>query len=368
MFLTEEQLIAHTDGYRLRAEALKFYDPDHTYGRAPFPFKSDAFEEGSSGETIDVKRGEDIFAGTDYPRSWDAFVGQHKAKEQLRVQAASAKARGARIEHTLIASGTPGIGKTTLATLLAHEAGVGFVQTTGEAKRDDFLRLIKGMKEGDVLLVDEIHLLTAGGRNKADWLLPYMTEGVWYTPQGAIEVPNVAIVGATTDVGRLPDTLISRFMCQPQLVPYTHEEAAGIALNLAERIGVTIGDDHAAAIGQAANRNPRVMRQILTQVRDLSYAYPETHPNLGKAFDWAGVSADGFQLAARNILLALIAAPDYTCSIDTIRAQLGEPGPLHHHEQSLLQAGLVAITPRGRKLTDAGIRRARQEINTRQTY
>ena len=308
------------------------------------------------------KRGEAIFEGTDYPRSWDGMIGQTHAKEQLQVQIASSLHRNARLEHCLLASGTHGIGKTTLATLLAYRAGVGIIQTGESLDAVKARRLMRTMRDRDILFIDEVHTLVAGGRNKADWLLPFMTEGRFYTDRGAEDMPAVTIVAATTDVGKLPQTLISRFMVQPALVPYTEEEGALIAANLAGRMkvaGLSV-EDH-TAIALAADNNPRSMRRILTAVRDLQYAFPDTHPNLAKAFEYAGLSDDGLSIVAREFLLVLLTNDDLA-SIESIKAQLGEPGPLKHEEQVLLQRGLVTVTGRGRKLTDSGRRRAILEL------
>lgn len=309
------------------------------------------------------RRGEEIFEGTDYPRTWEGFIGQQSAKEQLRVAAASARARSARMDHTLLASGLHGIGKSTLATLLAYQAGVGLVRATGPMAQAEARQLMVAMDDRDVLFIDEVHMLVAGNKNKADWLLPFMTEGVLYTPLGAERMPEVTIVAATTDVGKLPQTLISRFMIQPTLVPYTDAEGRLIATNLATRMQLDgLDDAKFSAIARASDNNPRVMRQILTQVRDLAFAYPDTVPNLEKALEWAGVSEDGLTKISREILLLLRAASNFTSSSDSLKAMLGEPGPIHHHEQQLLRRGLIEITGRGRRLTDAGALRAREEI------
>jgi Holliday junction DNA helicase RuvB len=322
---------------------------------------SEEFIASKSGAAQEPKRGEDIFEGTDYPREWSGFVGQDDAKEQLQIQIASAKARNARLEHTLFASGTHGIGKSTLAALLAHKAGVGIQETTGPLDVDDARRLIKPMKDGDILFIDEAHNL---GR-KGEWLLPFMTSGKLYTSSGAIETPNITVVAATTDRGRLPQTILSRFMVQPDLVPYTPDEGARIAANLAGRLGVTLPRGKTAErIAVAADYNPRAMRQILTGVRDLQFARPETHPNLEKAFEWAGVSGDGLTTLAREFLIILLTAKDHTASIESIKAQLGEPGPLKHEEQVLLKRSLITITGRGRQLTDMGRTRAVAELTT----
>ena len=270
-----------------------------------------------TGSTKEPKRGVEMFDGTDYPRDWDGFVGQAQAKEHLQVQIRSAAARNARLEHTLLASGTHGIGKSTLATLLAYSAGVGILQTTGPLDVNDARQLMRTMQDRDVLFIDEVHTL---GR-KADWLLPFMTEGRLYTQRGGEDMPNIAIVAATTDAGKLPQTLLSRFMVQPALEPYTEAEGALIAANLADRMGVDgLEGEHLVAIALAADNNPRAMRKILTTVRDLSYAYPANHPNLDRAIEWAGLSEDGLTTLAREVLLILLTARENTASIESIKA------------------------------------------------
>lgn len=316
--------------------------------------------------TVPIKRGEEIFAGTDYPREWSWFIGQEVAKRQLQVQIASAEKRGARLEHTLLASGTAGIGKSTLATLLAYKACVGLVHLTGPLTQEEFRRAVMGMRDRDVVFIDEIHLLTQGNRTRADWLLPWMTEGKLYTSSGAVQTPDVTLVGATTDAGKLPATLLSRFMVQPKLVEYTESEAALIVQNLAGRMGVDgLRGEEYARIARAAGHNPRVMRRILTTVRDLQCASPQETPNLALAFEWSGVSHDGLDTMAQDILLVLLASPKFTASSESIRAQLNEPGPLHHAERELLRRMLITISGRGRELTDAGRQRAIELVKER---
>lgn len=316
---------------------------------------------GEAQPAVGPKRGEAIFEGTDYPRTWDAFIGQEEAKDQLRVQIASAQARGKRVEHTLIASGVPGVGKSTLATLLAYHAGVGLERVSGQVSASDFLALARNMQDRDILFIDEVHTLVASGRNKADWLLPFMTEGVVYTEQGVERVPDVAIVAATTDAGLLPDALLSRFMVQPPILPYTPAEGTQIASQTAARLGVVIDEHTALRVALAAAYNPRTTRRLLISIRDLGHAYPDTFPNFERALQWNGLSADGLTNTAVRILKILQDAPNNTCGEKALMSQLGESSPIRQHEQILLQRGLVAQTPKGRTLTEAGHERLLQE-------
>jgi holliday junction DNA helicase RuvB len=302
------------------------------------------------------KRGEEIFAGTDYPMTFDGFVGQDLAVEQLQICIHSAKARGTRLDHTLLASGAHGIGKTTLAQIIAYELGAGFVAISGPVSVDDARTILMGMQDGDVLFWDEFHLAVAGNKNRADWLLPFLTDRELLTKRGTEQMPDVTVLAATTDVGRLPQTIISRFMIRPRLSYYSLEEATKICAQLTGRMKVRISSETALTrIARAANHNPREMRMILTAVRDLAMVGPV---NLDKAFEWAGLTYDGLSTECQEILLILLGSTAYTASLETIQAALGEPGPLKHHEQAMIQKGLITIGGRGRTLTDLGVERA----------
>lgn len=325
-------------------------DPDH-------PLVRQYLE--NRGSNVRVARGEAIFDGVDYPREWTGFIGQPEAKERLIVAVASAKARSTRLDHTLL-SASHGVGKSTLATLIASKMDVGFVQTSGPIPLDKARKILAAMKDRDIWFMDEIHTMVAGGKAKAEWLLPFMVESKLYTESGAVDVPDVTIIGATTDAGMLPQTIIGRFMIKPTLTSYTDTEAAQIAANLALRMSVTLTGAELAPIARAASGNPRDMRSILTAVRDLQYAFPDAPVDLEMAFRWAGFSADGLTKVAQEMLLVLSQQANYTCSIDSLGAMLNEAGPLRHHEQMLLQRGFITITGRGRQLTDSGLARVRQ--------
>lgn len=301
---------------------------------------------------------EEIFEGTDYPQTWDGFVGQVEAVDQLRTAVKSAILREDRLDHTLLASGAHGIGKTTLAQIIAYEMGVGYVAVSGPITIDEARKILKDMQDGDILFWDEFHLAVAGNRNRADWLLPMLTDHVLLSKDGPEQMPDITVIAATTDVGKLPQTIISRFMIRPILEYYTDEEASTIAERLAGRMKVRLrGQEILGRIAAASNNNPRDMRMIITAIRDMAVT-GDGKVNFKRALLWAGLTADGLSRVAQDMLLVLLDSNEYTASLETIQAALGEPGPLRHPEQSLIQKGYVTITSRGRKLTESGIARS----------
>lgn len=329
----------------------------------PLTVRQRAAQAFQQGVTVTVKRGDEIFEGTDYPRTWDGFVGQQEAILQLRTSVASARSRGVRLDHTLLASGQHGIGKTTLAMILASEMGAGLVTISGAMTGEDFARAVRSCRDGDIVFWDEFHLAVAGNRNRADWLLPFLTDGVLMTKVGAVPLPAVTLVAATTDAGKLPQTILSRFMVRPRLAPYSASEAEVICLQLARRMKVRLGNAETTArrIAVASGGNPRAMRLILTAVRDMALAN-DGQVSLKQAFLWAGVTEDGLTREAMEIMFVLIACRDYTASLETIQAALAEPGPLRHAEQLLIQQGYLVISGRGRTLTAEGVSRVQKEL------
>jgi Holliday junction DNA helicase RuvB len=305
-----------------------------------------------------VRYGTEIFGDGDYPHRFNDFIGQADALEQLETAVISSILRGVPLDHVLLASGAQGIGKTTLAQIVAFELARGFVAVSGPMSVADARAILLQMQDGDVLFWDEFHLAVAGNRNRADWLLPLLTDHVLMTKNSVEVMPNITVIAATTDVGKLPATIVSRFMLRPTLTYYTDEEGFSLVLNLSQRMNVSVEPDNAVRIARAADNNPREMRMILTAVRDLTYS-GRNSDDLDKAFDWAGVTYDGLTQVCQDILLVLLDSPDNTAGLETLQAALGEPGPLRPAEQRLIQKSLLVISGRGRKLTDAGIERAK---------
>lgn len=307
-----------------------------------------------------------------YPDSFDDFVGQKVAKAQLLTAARSAKMRGVPMDHVLIADGRPGVGKTSLALLCAKEleANVRFV--SGKVKLTEARLLLSSMLDGDVLIIDEVHRMVDGGKKDAEWLLHYLQDGVIVGPRGPEELPRVTVIAATTDAGRLPDTVLGRFPLKPTLVDYTDEEAALIAQRLSRKIMIDPlpkpRPHDCARIARAAANTPRMMTSILVTLRDLTLTtYGETWDektetyDLSTSLEWLGLTEDGLTRTAQRYLLALL--NDFAgepVGQTSVQDRLQEPGGLLATERLLMSAGLIEKTRCGRILTAAGIRRARE--------
>lgn len=334
-----------------------------------YRFASAAYKSRAAGATPAPKRGAEIFEGTDYPRDWSEFVGQEGAVKRLRAACTAAKMRGERVDHVLLGSGTPGIGKTSLAKLVAASIGTGIVEVAGKISVDEARMILAGMQDGDVLFVDEIHQLVAGGQVKAEWLLHVLQDGTLMTKNGPEPIPDITVVAATTDQGRLPLTILGRFPIKPILEPYNEDEAATICESLAKRCGFgespvlpVPGPATRVLIARAATCNPRDMKMLLVSLRDATLseatvAVGSTY-DLSVALDWSGYTEDGLTRLAQDYLMVLLVTYDGQAGEKTIGSALGEPGPLKHTEQLLIQKGLLSITSSGRQLTPEGVDRA----------
>lgn len=313
------------------------------------------------------RRGQEIFVEPGAPETWDAYVGQTKAKGLLRMSVASAKHRSARLDHVIIATGMSGAGKTTLARLLAHEMGVGLTETQGSVSTEEAAGILGNMKDGDIWFIDEAHQLIQGGKRQAEWLLPFLQDGVIMTAAGAQEVPDVTVVAATTDAQLLPETILQRFTIKPVLVDYSNEESTTIAETAAQKIFKSAGLDAPSSetcskIATAANNSPRVIKGLLTSLRDAEISGMADRDENGDSdltltFEFAGVTPDGLDDMAQGYLGTLMVMCKGLGAMANIAALMGETTIPAHTEKILLRRGLIEITPRGRKLTKEGSER-----------
>lgn len=324
---------------------------------------------------VTVKRGDDIVHGP-YPKRFTEFIGQAKARLQIIAAITSAIERQEPMDHMLLASPFPGVGKTALSRLTAHLLDVGFVELGGKVKDSDAAVAIREMEDGDVLFLDEIHRMVQGGKASAEWLLTLLHDGELHTPQGIIVAPRITVIAATTDAQRLPETILDRFPLKPILDSYTTAEAVQIARLHADRLG--FGDVlpmpesmvWLERVVRASDNNPRRIGNLLSTVRDSAITarkesidtyLTEEGYDIAEALDWSGLTEDGLTMGMQEYLGALW-LNNGKAGIGTIKASINEEVVIHT-EKALIQRGYVVVTGSGRSLTDYGMERAEQVAN-----
>lgn len=309
-----------------------------------------------------------------YPSHWDEFIGQKQAKVQLMTAITVAKKRQRPLEHILIASGTPGLGKTALALLVIGELGVRYRVQSGIVRPDDLISLFVGMEDGDCLLLDEVHRLADGGGRggkNAEWLLHYLQDGILITPLGPEKVPRCTVIATTTEAGRLPPAVLQRFQITPVIKPYSDDEAAQIAWRLAARVlgdeGLTLPSlECCLRMAKASNNKPRIMRRLLVNLRNLVIAGgvdDDADYDLETALEWTGLTPDGLSEAACRYLTTVYekfeARPVGRAMISSLIREGGHV--IAEVEEDLQARGMLAWHgTSGRRLTFEGINRAHQ--------
>ncbi|WP_019834510.1 Holliday junction branch migration DNA helicase RuvB [Sphingomonas sp. PR090111-T3T-6A] len=308
------------------------------------------------------RRPEDIDAAL-RPKTLDDFVGQKAARENLRVFIGAAKARGEAMDHVLF-FGPPGLGKTTLAQIVARELGVGFRATSGPviAKSGDLAALLTNLEEGDVLFIDEIHRLAPAVE---EVLYPAMEDRVLDLMIGEgpsarsvrIELPRFTLVGATTRQGLLTTPLRDRFGIPVRLQFYTVDELELVVARAARLLALDLARDGATEIARRSRGTPRIAGRLLRRVRD--FAHMAGDPVVDARVADAALTrleVDNLGLDAMDRRYLLMIADVYRggpVGVETIAAGLSEPRDTVEEviEPYLIQLGLLARTARGRCLT-----------------
>ena len=297
------------------------------------------------------------------PRTIDEYVGQQKVKENLEVFIQAAKERREALDHVLL-YGPPGLGKTTLAAIIANEMGSNLKVTSGPAieKQGDLAALLTNLSEHDILFIDEIHRMS---RSIEEVLYPAMEDYaldiiVGQGPSARsirIDLPKFTLIGATTRAGLLSAPLRDRFGVISRLELYTPEELANIVTRSAGILGAQIEKEGAMEIASRSRGTPRIANRLLKRVRD--YAQIKANGVITKevadaALTMLEIDKSGLDKIDKNMMLSIINAfGGGPVGLDTLAAMIGEdPGTIEDvYEPYLLQKGFINRTPRGRMAT-----------------
>ena len=298
------------------------------------------------------------------PQLLDDYIGQAKAKEMLNVYIRAARERGDALDHVLF-YGPPGLGKTTLAGIIANEMGVNIKITSGPAieKPGEMAAILNNLQEKDVLFVDEIHRLN---RQVEEVLYPAMEDyaidimiGKGATARSIrLDLPKFTLVGATTRAGMLTAPLRDRFGVVHRMVYYTTEELVTIIKRSARVLEVGIDEAGALALARRSRGTPRLANRLLKRVRDFAqvkYDGDITKEVADYALDLLDVDKEGLDQTDRELLLTIVNKfAGGPVGLDTLAASVGEDaGTIEDvYEPYLLKNGFIQRTPKGRIVTE----------------
>ncbi len=302
------------------------------------------------------------------PKSFDTYIGQSALKETLKITIAAAKKREQPLDHLLF-YGPPGLGKTTLAGVIAEQMGVNIRITSAPAleRPRDIIGILMSLKAGEILFIDEIHRLNKVAEEilypaMEDFFLD-MTTGKSQTVKTLrVPLPKFTLIGATTKAGELSGPLRDRFGIIHRLEFYTENELAQVITRTAGILNIKITDEGAHAIARRSRGTPRIANRLVKRVSDFALVKHDGKINeniANEALDTLKIDNYGLDSTDRNLLKLIIEKYDGgPVGVETIAAAIGEDVRTIEDvcEPYLLQAGLLQRTPRGRKVSPAAYR------------
>lgn len=309
------------------------------------------------------------------PQTFDEYVGQARLKKNLRLAIDAAKKRGEPMDHVLL-YGPPGLGKTTMATVIANEMGTSIRVTSGPAieRAGDLASILTNLADGDILFIDEIHRLSRVVEEvlysaMEDYKLDIVIGKGPAARSIRLDLPKFTVIGATTRTGSLAAPLRDRFGHLYRLEFYTPDEIAKIITRAARILGTQIHDESSTMLSTRARLTPRIANRLLKRVRDYADVNGDgiiDTVTTAQALELLEIDEQGLDPADRNLLASIIESyQDRPIGLNTIAALTGDETTTieDFYEPYLLQIGFLERTPRGRRVTAKAYKHLGKQYN-----